>query len=161
VKRDNTLLGMLGTTTQGRFNFRTPHDQTCGEQTRATLRLAAKSAHTRTIGLTHHTVVLDDMAFFEEPESVLLAYGPTLASTWKHGGTMIVQSTPHKKDDAFHAAFKRSFSHGTGLSLQIPTWEMNPTIPVDFYKAEYARNPFQFMRDYGATFAERSTAPAF
>lgn len=74
----------------------------------------------------------------------------------------IMMSTPNNPKNS-RGDFYRWFEHGLQgkcdtLSLQIPTWEMNPRVPVSAYKAEKERDEFMFLREFGAQFRPKKTA---
>lgn len=75
---------------------------------------------------------------------------------------MIMMSTPNNPDisnGVFYNWFEYGLHQGRGdtLSLQIPTWEMNPHIPASAYKAERERDFGAYLREYGAEFRPKKT----
>ncbi len=73
--------------------------------------------------------------------------------------TMLVTSTP-RGDNYFPKLFRLWFhpEMAAGLSLRIPTWEMNPSLHSGFLREEYKRDSRNFAIEYGAEFSAASYA---
>jgi len=110
---------------------------------------------------------IDEMAYFEDGgRDVYQAISPALAQfhpVQKEGSniaplesSMFVTSTPRGRSGFFSEVYRHSFHPeylGSGVSLQIPTWEMNPTLHGGFLRYQYNTDP-TFMSEYGAEFSE-------
>lgn len=121
------------------------------------LRLKFKSSLAKGLkGHRSYFVALDEMAYMREAKDVYHALIPTLAAHSPKGpdgwgpseGRFAAFSSPRGRDDMFHELFVSPHS----LSLNIPTWEMNPTLPSAFYAEQYKQDPCRFMNEYGAYF---------
>ena len=42
------------------------------------------------------------------------------------------------------------------LSVQAPTWEVNPTVPAQEFEKHYLKNPAVFFTEYGGEFTDRT-----
>lgn len=61
-------------------------------------------------------------------------------------------SSPSSRRDKIMMLLKDAETQNQMLGVHHPTWEINPNLPrnSDQMKAEYRKNPTDFMRDYGA-----------
>lgn len=92
------------------------------------------------------TMILSEMAYFKE-DFVWEEY-------WGLHAKTIALSSP-KWDCAFH----RLYTHkNTDLALSIPTWEMNPSVPLDFLRESLDRDPQVFRSEFGAEFVTHQKA---
>lgn len=87
---------------------------------------------------------------------VYLATAPSTAAFQGDGKVIMASSPVHGRDPdkwwfrkKFHQAFK---TPTRTLALQIPTWEMNPTIPHETMRWFYEEDPILFESEYGARF---------
>lgn len=104
----------------------------------------------------------DELAYMQDAREHYMAVSPTQAAFFQRGennvpigpieATCLVASTHSGRDTYFYELYQRGFQYPEVqlLSLQIPTWEINPTLPADFYRAERDRDPKGFYMDYGA-----------
>ena len=64
---------------------------------------------------------------------------------------------PESEKGTFHQQFEwtKGAKPGmeTSLILQIPTWEVNPVIPVAYYSRRFREDPVLFMADHSAKFS--------
>lgn len=114
-------------------------------------------------------VGFDEFARFPHPEETWNAVTPSLAGYHpknEHGypdvdsrleSKLVVVSTPSGEGDFFHESFLRLRKDPVfgALTLQIPTWEINPTIPFSVFHEASAMNYYSFCREYGAKFIEK------
>ena len=67
-------------------------------------------------------------------------------------------STPAGKSGMFYRVWSQAMKgDGNILALQLPTWEVNPTLPSSFWIAAYWSDPAGFQQEYGAKFADQHT----
>jgi len=59
-----------------------------------------------------------------------------------------------KRKTLFQQIYEIDFRMGTSTCFQIPTWEMNPTIPAKEYSKHYDKDPLIFEIEFGARFLE-------
>ena len=121
-------------------------------------------------GLRGHALFhigLDETAFFQDQGSVVYnammpsrgAFQSRDAAVRRCDATTLVTSTPHGTGGFFHTLYKSWFHpelKDYGVSLRIPTWEMNPTLPSEFLRSEYKRDPRRFAVEYGAEFVNEA-----
>jgi len=118
-------------------------------------------------------IALDEVAHFfkdvsgkassdKSDKAVYEAVKPSLAMfTYPGGqpaGKTILISSPAEKAGLLWDSHQRSFDPQAGediLMVQLPSWEMNPTIPTKFLKSEYYSNPLGYDTEYGAQFSDR------
>ena len=74
-------------------------------------------------------------------------------------GRIILISSPLGKQGLFYKQFRLGFAGLAGkniLSIQAPTWEVNPTIDGPTFEGEYLKNPTVFFTEFGAEFTDRT-----
>jgi hypothetical protein len=74
-------------------------------------------------------------------------------------GRIILISSPLGKQGLFYKQFRLGFTSGAGaniLSIQAPTWEVNPTIDGPTFEGEYLKDPTAFFTEFGAEFTDRT-----
>jgi hypothetical protein len=100
-------------------------------------------------------VVLDDAAFNKNSEGLFMALAPATVGSIP-GGKFIMASAPNGREGFFYEQFKVGMTSHKDcvLSLQIPTWEINPTIPAGVFKKFYDTDPARFYEDYGAEWSD-------
>lgn len=124
-------------------------------------------------GRNNVLVAFDEVAhFFKElgrkassdksDKAVYEAVVPSLALYRNPDGTpagkIILISSPAEKAGLLWDEYERSFDLERGtdiLMIQLPSWEMNPTIPSAFLRAQYNKNPIVFLTEYGSQFSDR------
>lgn len=118
-------------------------------------------------------IALDEVAHFfkdlagkassdKSDKAVYEAVKPSLAM-FSHpdgspAGKTVLISSPAEKAGLLWDTHQRSFDPVAGtdvLMVQLPSWEMNPTIPTKFLKSEYYGNPLGYDTEYGANFSDR------
>jgi len=171
----------------GRWDYSEPGSDIPSDR-RATIRASFRSCIAKGIcGSGHIAAVFDDPAHFSSNglsskedafELIYNAATPVTASfspkdpqdnrtpIGKSEGRIASLSTPHSDKDFFHRLFQTGFKTAPGrvfaeemLCLQIPTWELNPSIPALEYDRYYARNPDIFMTEFGAEWPKEKTQP--
>jgi hypothetical protein len=73
-------------------------------------------------------------------------------------GRVVLISSPADKSGLLWDEYQRSFDPERGrdiLTVQLPSWEMNPLIPSEFLRSEYSKNQIMFSTEYGAEFSDR------
>jgi hypothetical protein len=109
--------------------------------------------------------VFDELAFAVDGDAnsggkgIYDALSPAVAQFGGHG-KILELSSPWLTDGLFYQHFKEA-SSGRFPYLQavnLPTWEMNPTISKDFLAMERERDPDKFNVEYGAQFAANLSA---
>jgi hypothetical protein len=67
-------------------------------------------------------------------------------------------SSPLGRDDIFYDKFRSGFSNpDLILSVQAPTWEVNPSIPASEFEKRYILDTRKFFVEFGAEFSDRSS----
>nr|BAR25798.1 terminase large subunit [uncultured Mediterranean phage uvMED] len=116
-------------------------------------------------GLACCACVFDELAFAVDGDAnsggkgIYDALSPAVAQFGGHG-KILELSSPWLTDGLFYQHFKEAAS-GRFPYLQavnLPTWEMNPTISREFLEMERERDPDKFKVEYGAQFATNLSA---
>jgi hypothetical protein len=112
-------------------------------------------------------IVQDELAFSLEgdanrgAEAMYNALAPSIAQFGKHG-KIIELSSPWLTSGLFYAHFKQAESREfPGMqALQIPTWEINPSLPwgCDFLENAKKKDEESFWIEFGAQFARNNSA---
>jgi hypothetical protein len=106
-------------------------------------------------------VILDEVDHFSEIgrerllDKKLSRILPTVLRP-KEDGRIVLMGTPTDKQGALYERLteaREGCMADQYLTLQLPTWEVNPTLPVSYYEQLYHMNPVGFMTDFGAQFA--------
>jgi hypothetical protein len=132
-------------------------------------------------GMGNIVIILDEMAHFideggSSAEEIYKAVQPSAATFSPKGpdgmvlkhpdGTdypvesrIICISSPLNKQGQFFDLFNLAMSRGEGsenmLALQMPTWEINPSVPISYYRQRFHADPNSFMVEHGARFSDR------
>jgi len=73
---------------------------------------------------------------------------------------IIAISSPLGKQGVFYQLFGDGFRGGAvgdnRLSFQAATWEVNPTIPAEFFESEFVKDSRTFFTEFGAEFSDRT-----
>jgi len=73
-------------------------------------------------------------------------------------GRMIMISSPLGRQGKFYEQFQRGFAGGVDsdniLSIQAPTWEVNPTLAPGEFAGNYASDTVTFYTEYGGEFTD-------
>jgi hypothetical protein len=147
---------------------------------KATIRVTFKSCIAKGLrGAGNIVMILDEMAhFIDEGQSsakdIYDAISPSKAafspkdpedSTKPIGpneGRIICISSPLNKSGKFYELFQTAMKGGDGaynkLAIQMPTWEINPTVSSDYYREKYYEDPTTFETEHGARFSDRVRA---
>lgn len=161
--------------TQTQATFYTPRDQDTGNN--PSVRITFYSAVAKGIrGSANIVAIMDEAAFFNNSgqasaHEVYQALSPSLAQfspkdptdasipIGDSEGRMIMISSPYAKQGLFYEQYAQSLAGNEGskglLMIQAPTWEVNPTIPLDYFHKEYEKNPIQFLTEFGAQFTDK------
>ena len=116
---------------------------------------------------THNAVVaalLDEVAFFQAENSanpdkeIVEAIRPAMATV--PGAMLFGLSSPYAQRGVLYDAYKNYFGQDEDSVMvwQAPTWYMNPTIPDDFFRRAYSRDPASASAEYGAEFRKDTDA---
>jgi hypothetical protein len=136
IKRDAVLMKHLkGLGNRDSWTFQDAH-QTPVVQTSECVARA-----TDVCGFGHGTtMILSEMAYFREDF--------IWEETWGLYDKTIAFSSP-KWGSAFHRLYRHK---DTDLALSIPTWEMNPSVPLDVYHDALGKDLDTFRSELGAEF---------
>lgn len=173
------LRDALANNTQSYARFQTNHDIATSSRFRydptsakATLKLTFKSCIAKDQrGASNLIVVLDEAAHFANNGQASLeaiyhvvcpsvfTFTPkdpnTLAPSGLCEGKILVISSPLQKQGLFYQLFNEGMtgkSKNNRLCVQLPTWELNPSIPLSELQNERDRDPIGFYTEYGAEF---------
>lgn len=161
--------------TMTQATFHTPHDlDTDGKPS---VRITFYSSVAKGIrGSANIVAIMDEVAFFNtsgqsSAAEVYQALNPSLAQFSPKDpndaavpigdteGRMILISSPYAKQGLFYEQYEMALSGGAGskdlLMIQAPTWEVNPTIPREYFEKEYEKNPVAFQTEFGAEFTDK------
>lgn len=114
-------------------------------------------------GMACGLLIMDEAGFFVDGaetnvggDAIYQALAPSVAQFGELGRILIL-STPWLKKGIFWELFTQAKSgeYADMYLKNLPTWEVNPTIPQTFFDRERERNPEMFEVEYGANFAEQ------
>jgi hypothetical protein len=147
--------------TDSHISLYTPRDIVAKDK--ASLRVSCRTCNAN--GMFHGegniAVVLDEVDHFSELgrekllDKELSLILPTVLRL-KGDGRIVLMGTPTNKQGALYERLteaREGCMADQYLTLQLPTWEVNPTLPVSYYEQLYHMNPVGFMTDFGAQFA--------
>ena len=145
---------------------------------KATLKVTFRSCVAKGLrGAGNICVILDEVAHFTETgqsgaEEVYNAVVPSTSAysakdpdnpTVPIGeveGRVILISSPLGRQGLFYTIFQIGMRGGQAadniLSVQAPTWEVNPTVPAQEFEKHYLKNPAVFFTEYGGEFTDRT-----
>ena len=169
--------------TQSFATFQTPHDidkygsYQDNPKARYSVKVTFRSCVAKGLrGGNNVLVALDEAAHFGDKgqasaDEVYQAVSPS-AKTFlpkdpnnkarpigENEGRIILISSPLGKQGLFYKQFRLGFTSGAGaniLSIQAPTWEVNPTIDGPTFEGEYLKDPTAFFTEFGAEFTDRT-----
>lgn len=157
VSRSPFLMEHVTNMTKTTISVQTPFDKQTGHE--ATISISCLPCSARTIrGEGTAIAIFDELAHFYKTggpasdDAVYEALSPSTL-TFTGFGKLISISSPlgefGKLYDLFQAGVEgdRSFT-----CFRIPTWEANPTIPMDEFVNMHARNKLSFSAEFGADF---------
>jgi hypothetical protein len=153
---------------------------------KATLRVTFKSCVAKGLrGHSNAVVIMDEMAHYQSEgqssaKDIYDAVTPSTATyspkdpetgmpMLRSDGTeypvesrVIAISSPLNRTGKFYELFHHAMSNAPGsanmLAIQAPTWELNPTVPADYYQQKYHEDPIVFLTEHGAEFSDRVRA---
>ena len=145
---------------------------------KASIKLTFRSCITKGLrGSSNILVVLDELAHFysegeRSAEAVYQAVTPSTSHFWADfcppdktpDGRIVCISSPLEKKGFFYKLFKDGMDSQPNtktLVLRIPTWELNPNIPISEYEYLSARDPRSFMAEFGAEFLDEASPPSY
>jgi len=171
----NFFSQFMGNETQTQALFHTPQDQ--DNEGAPSVRITFYSSVAKGIrGSANIVAIMDEVAFFNtsgqaSASEVYQALNPSLAQfspkdpddasipIGDSEGRMILISSPYAKQGLFYEQYEMALSGGPGskglLMIQAPTWEVNPTIPHNYFEKEYEKNPIAFTTEFGAEFTDK------
>ena len=124
--------------------------------------IGIQTASYRTIrGPTVVAALFDEMAFWHHEganpdEEILRAVRPGMATI--PGAMLFCSSSPFYEKGVFYEHYRKYYGIDDPhiLYWKASTWEMNPTIPMDFLEREKDKDPISFASEYGAEFRSGS-----
>jgi len=142
-------------------------------EARASIKMTLRSCIAKGLrGALNSLVILDELAHFAEngqssADAVYQALAPSLSAmtpknaegqvTGPSEGRLVAISSPLGKWGVFWRLWSLGMKGGRAaegiLSFQIPTWMMNPTIPVSEFQHE-ERDSIMFQTEFGAEFMD-------
>lgn len=145
---------------------------------KATIKVTFRSSVAKgSRGAGNIVVILDEMAHFTDngQSSADAVYSAVVPSTATFSpkdprdrrkalgpveSKIIAISSPLGRQGVFYQLFQDGFRAGAvgtnRLSFQAPTWEVNPTIPAEFFESEYVKDARTFFTEFGAEFSDRT-----
>lgn len=112
----------------------------------------AKASRHALHGMGTYLATIDEYAFIQNPQETYDGILPTLAHY--ENSKLLACSTPNGFNDFYSLFMQVKTNPEKGLVLQLPTWEINPTISLESLRSEKERDPFIFWQEYGAEFLE-------
>jgi len=104
----------------------------------------------------YDAIVPSISAFTEKDPETRLALDADAASE----GRVIMISSPLGRQGHFYRMFQIGMAGGEAganmLTIQAPTWEVNPTVPTGEFAKQYAKDPNAFFTEYGGEFSDRT-----
>ena len=124
---------------------------------RSKVGLKFQSSCVKNLHGSNNLVVVVQEAAHHPKDNAELSYTaiiPTTSTFTRNESKSILVSTPNGEHGLFYGSFKFGMSTfgSSTLSLQIPTWEMNPAIPAEEYKRYYDMGHRLFYKEFGAEF---------
>lgn len=112
-------------------------------------------------GMAAPFILFDELAYAMDTsgnsagDSLYNALAPSSAQ-FGNLGRILLLSSPYRQEGIFYDIYKQGI---TGLYediqvVNLPSWEMNPTLSKTFLESEKARNPDMFNVEYGANFSQ-------
>jgi hypothetical protein len=166
--------------TQTFMRFQTDQDKKRygeGQGHKATITATFKSSVAKGLrGRGIMCAILDELAFFiddgkSSAERIYKAIYPSIAgfspkdpknkrtAIGPSEGRIIAISSPDAREGFFYRLYQIAMSNSQAsrnmLMVQAPTWEVNPTLHVDYYETEYFKDPKSFDTEHGAEFSDR------
>lgn len=165
--KESPLAQFQKSSTDREVVFSTPQDMLEGND--PSIRFRASSCVSTPWGVYSIAAIFEEVAFFKEklanqkfqeilpsfpsftpknPANPSLEIGPCEAK-------LILMSSPYKKEGLFYNRFQNAMNPlqfpNSSLALQIPTWEMNPSVPRIFYE-RFSQKTDHFDAEFGAKF---------
>ena len=143
---------------------------------KASIRVTFKSAIAKSLrGMGNIVVILDEMAHFIDDgstsaDAVYKAVTPSMAAFSAKSpddnmpcgpveSRLICISSPLNKQGKFYELYQTAMGGGKAaenmIAIQAPTWEVNPTVPTEYYQQKFHEDPNTFMVEHGAQFSDR------
>jgi hypothetical protein len=166
--------------------LQTPHDQrkhgsySTNPSAKASLYISFLGAKAKNLrGQAYFVIVFDEYAFTpdrgkDSAEELYKAGSPaqatfspkdpeTLEDIGPSDADMVMISTPNGRRGEFYEHYRNGFKKNSEAStnmlcIRAPTWEINPSVPVSRFKAEYEKDPQGFYQEYGAEFVAGSSS---
>lgn len=177
AQKSKWIQGHFANSSKSFARFQTDHDiakygRYADDPTaRATINLGFRSCLFKSAcGAANLVVVMDEVAHFlnngqTSPEMIYQALTPSLsvftpkdssgAPIGPNEGKTVMISSPLGKEGFFYESFitgRAQTAGGKKLCLQIPSWDLNPTIPLEYLQKEHDKDPLGFFTEYGAEF---------
>jgi hypothetical protein len=120
-----------------------------------TLTSSARSAR----GRTSACICLDEFAHFQKSNgpladrSMWYALAPSVATFGKKS-LKVITTSPNGRSGVVWDLFKMRGEREGMLTVQLPTWELNPNVPRSQLEAEFERDEHYARQEYGAEFLE-------
>lgn len=151
---------------------------------KATIRVTFKSCVAKGLrGSGNVVIILDEVAHFidkgsssaeeiykavqpssaafsrKDPKTGRAAVDPVTGKEAQVEARIILISSPLGRSGKFYERYDTAMRGGEGshniLAIQAPTWEVNPTVPTEYYKDKYHSDPATFMVEHGARFSDQ------
>jgi len=150
---------------------------------KASLRVTFKSSVAKGLrGHSNAVIIMDEVAHYTEdgtssakdiydaifPSSATyvpkdpetkMPYRKADGNTYPLESRVISISSPLNKSGHFYNLYMRAMRGGPDstnmIAIKAPTWELNPSVPADYYKQKYYEDPLVFMTEHGADFSDR------
>ncbi|MGI2908605.1 hypothetical protein [Tolypothrix sp. VBCCA 56010] len=112
-------------------------------------------------GMACPMLIFDELAYSMDSngnasgDALYNALAPSSAQ-FGESGKVLLLSSPYKSEGIFYDIYKQGIS-GLYPDIQVvnlPSWEVNPTLSKSFLESEKARDPDMFNVEYGANFSQ-------
>jgi hypothetical protein len=131
------------------ITFRTPAMDHTGIPQRGNLRLRVVTGQPQIHGTSCSALIFDELAHIQNEQEVTQAHLPSLLTP----GRYAMLSTPRRASGSLYSHFvhaMQSRAPETPLALQIPTWEVQPSMGEGFLRRSFEEDPMRFLVEYGA-----------
>jgi len=126
------------------------------------IRVMSQSSNSiSSLGYTCICTMFDELAWFRDTsgnfsgKAVYDSLKPNLKPFGK-AGKSIVFSSPGPKSGVFYKIYLDSSAYDSTFMIQLPTWEINPTISRESLDEEFRKDPLKARMDWGAEFVDIS-----
>lgn len=101
-------------------------------------------------GVRCATITLGNAAFLPNLVERMQALTPCLGPN----SQLVLESSPNGQNNEFHQFFRMAMNLPTYITLRLPSWEANPTLPAELFRSARANFPSIFASYFAADFVD-------